>query len=163
MSYGMRIVLVFECNVESMHEWTLAKRRSKHGCKAFKFNLANLIFKFLNITFSVSLNNSSTKMATFRVIFVLLVLNASTIVNVAGFWGKIKPPFPFPKLPAIPKPKPTPKPTEAPAFSPVKDSKYCDESELEKLLSKEERKKRAVSLRVHIHNYVIRNRLSIYK
>ena len=90
-------------------------------------------------------------MATFKVIFVLLVLNAFTIVNVSGLWGRlpirVKPHFPIPKLPAIPvtKPKTTPKPTEVPAFIPVKDSKHCDESELAKVFSKEGRKKRAVS------------------
>ena len=96
-------------------------------------------------------------MVTFKIIFVLLFLSASTIVNVAGIFGaRLRFPFPYPKFPAIPvKPKTTPAPTEPPPFSPLKDSKYCDESDLAKILSKEQRNKRAVSWRLDACKYRI--------
>jgi hypothetical protein len=80
-------------------------------------------------------------MATFKMISVFLLLSASIIVN---GWGIRK--IGFRKLlPFKPAPKPVPKPTKPPAFSPVKDSRYCDESDITEILSGGGRTKRAVS------------------
>ena len=105
-----------------------------YGILQYRVNLSGLN------CFSQKLN--PLKMTTFKVIVLLLCLCA--VPSVKSFIHH----FPNPgfRLPWFPKPEPPTKPpTKPPAFfAPVRDSKYCDESEITKILSGGKRRKRAV-------------------
>ena len=94
-------------------------------------------------------------MVMMNIISLLLILCSSTFAN--AIWGKIikLPEPPIHKLPGLPflapQPITTQKPTQPPAFIPETDPKYCDETEVVKIFSKEQSKKRGVSDESNLH------------